>query len=86
MSPHNKLPVAGFPALSPDIPDKLTLGLAVCQDVRVVRAAPEIGLRVGAVLYVPEPSSWSRGGGGSPIVCDRYSMLHTPSKNPTPVS
>src|SRR5919106_6103058 len=43
-----RVPGTGFPALSPDIPDKLTLALAVCQDVSVVRAAPEIGLRVGA--------------------------------------
>ena len=48
MSSYNILPVTGFSAKSPDIPDNLTLALAVCQDVRVVRAAPEIGVRVGA--------------------------------------
>ena len=51
MSSYNNLPVTGFSAKSPDIPDNLTLALAVCQDVSVVRAAPEIGLRVSAVLY-----------------------------------
>ena len=48
MSSYNNLPVTGFSAKSPDIPDNLTLALAVCQDVSVVRAAPEIGVRVGA--------------------------------------
>jgi hypothetical protein len=58
MSSHNKLLVAGFPAISPDIPDNLTLALAVCQDVSVVRAAPEIGVIVSAMQHVAEPSSW----------------------------
>ena len=51
MSSYNNLPATGFSAKSPDIPDipdNLTLALAVCQDVSVVRAAPEIGVRVGA--------------------------------------
>jgi hypothetical protein len=86
MSSYNNLPVTGFPAKSPDIPDNLTLALAACQDVSVVRASPEIGVSVSAVLHVAEPSCWSRGGGGSPKGSNRYSTLHTPSKNPVPVS
>jgi hypothetical protein len=80
MSPHNKQPVTGYPAIFPDIPDNLTIALAVCQDVSVVRAAPEIGVSVSAVRHVTAPSCWSRGRSGSRKASGRSSYLHTTPK------